>query len=137
MALRTIAALAAVGSICASSPVCAQVTTRIETRPVYGATVTLEHGVRVYRPLPPHDRVIINPGGKTPLVLGEYTYNYEGQPSGDGYAGDVPGAPSVFGTAPAGAILPRGSFRHRLGHPAFSRHHLPHGGHRSMGRPHR
>lgn len=27
-------------------------TTRIETRPYYGAVVTLEHGVRVYRPLP-------------------------------------------------------------------------------------
>ena len=23
---------------------------RIETRPIYGATVTIEHGVRVYRP---------------------------------------------------------------------------------------
>jgi hypothetical protein len=59
-------------------------TTRIETRPFYGATVTLEAGVRVYRPLPPHDRVIINPNGKTPLHLGfeentwtshTYTYN--------------------------------------------------------------
>ena len=37
-------------------------TTRIETRPFYGATVTLEEGVRVFRPLPRHDRVIINPG---------------------------------------------------------------------------
>jgi hypothetical protein len=48
------------------------VTTRIETRPFYGATVTLEEGVRVFRPLPRHDRVIINPGGKTPLSLGFY-----------------------------------------------------------------
>ncbi|MDX2159168.1 MAG: hypothetical protein SFW09_21905 [Hyphomicrobiaceae bacterium] len=47
-------------------------TTRIETRPFYGATVTLEEGVRVFRPLPPHGRVIINPGGATPLNL-----NYE------------------------------------------------------------
>ena len=45
-------------------------TTRIETRPFYGATVTLEEGVRVFRPLPPHQRVIINPGGATPLSLG-------------------------------------------------------------------
>ena len=37
------------------------VTTRIETRPYYGAVVTIEKGVRVYRPLPSHDRVIINP----------------------------------------------------------------------------
>lgn len=79
-------------------------TTRIETRPFYGATVTLEAGVRVYRPLPPHDRVIINPNGKTPLHLGfeentwtshNYNYNYNSSHSaaqaggfaGDGFAG--------------------------------------------------
>ncbi len=45
-------------------------TTRIETRPVYGAVVTVEHGVRVYRPVPPTDHLIVNPGGATPLVLG-------------------------------------------------------------------
>jgi hypothetical protein len=44
-------------------------TTRIEPRPFYGATVTLEAGVRVFRPLPPHDRIIINPGNATPLHL--------------------------------------------------------------------
>jgi hypothetical protein len=65
----------------ASFPALAQVTTRIEGRPFYGATVTLEEGVRVFRPLPPHDRVIINPGYKTPLSLGfyesrNYNYNY-------------------------------------------------------------
>ena len=42
-------------------------TTRIEPRPFYGATVTLEEGVRVFRPLPRHDRIIINPGNATPL----------------------------------------------------------------------
>lgn len=60
-------------------------TTRIETRPFYGAVVTIEEGVRVFRPLPNTDRVIINPGGKTPLSLGfnettvterRYNYNY-------------------------------------------------------------
>ena len=40
-------------------------TTRIEPRPFYGATVTVESGVRVFRPLPPHDRVIIDPTGAT------------------------------------------------------------------------
>ncbi|MEL7049727.1 MAG: hypothetical protein AAFO75_12370 [Pseudomonadota bacterium] len=45
-------------------------TTRIEPRPYGGAIVTLEHGVRVYRPLPPTKRVIINPNGETPLSLG-------------------------------------------------------------------
>jgi hypothetical protein len=44
-------------------------TTRIETRPFYGATVTLEEGVRVIRALPPERQVIINPDG-TPLMLG-------------------------------------------------------------------
>ena len=29
----------------------------------------MEEGVRVFRPLPPHDRVIINPGNATPLYL--------------------------------------------------------------------
>jgi hypothetical protein len=43
-------------------------TTRIETRPVYGAVVTVEHGVRVWRPVPPTDHVIVNPD-KVPLVL--------------------------------------------------------------------
>lgn len=44
-------------------------TVRIEPRPVYGATVTIEEGVRVYRPLPPERIVIVNPNG-TPLNLG-------------------------------------------------------------------
>jgi hypothetical protein len=39
------------------------VTTRIETRPYYGAITTIEHGVRVTRALPPHDRIIIAPNG--------------------------------------------------------------------------
>ena len=46
------------------------VTTRIETRPYYGAVTTIEHGVRVMRVLPPHDRIIINPDGKSPISLG-------------------------------------------------------------------
>ena len=44
-------------------------TTRIETRPYYGAVVTIEHGVRVYRPVPPTQHLIINPEGATPLQL--------------------------------------------------------------------
>jgi len=54
-------------------------TIRIEPRPFYGATVTLEEGVRVFRPLPVHKHVIINPGSQTPLSLGLYderNYNY-------------------------------------------------------------
>jgi hypothetical protein len=43
-------------------------TTRIETRPIYGAVVTIEHGVRVYRPVPPTTHLIVNPDG-VPLML--------------------------------------------------------------------
>lgn len=45
-------------------------TTRIETQPVYGAVVTYESGVRVFRPIPPTQHMIINPDGQTPLGLG-------------------------------------------------------------------
>ena len=69
-------------------------TTRIETRAFYGATVTLEAGVRVFRPLPPHSKVIINPGGVTPLYLGHdeyrattHNYNYNsGDAGGQAYS---------------------------------------------------
>jgi hypothetical protein len=44
-------------------------TTRIEPRAVYGAIITREAGVRVFRPLPPHDRIIINPGNATPVGI--------------------------------------------------------------------
>ena len=44
-------------------------TTRIETRPYYGAVVTIEQGVRVYRPVPPTQHLIVNPDGTTPLQL--------------------------------------------------------------------
>ena len=44
-------------------------TIRIEPRPYHGAVVTLEQGVRVWRPLPPPRYVIINPN-QTPLSLG-------------------------------------------------------------------
>ena len=44
-------------------------TTRIETGNVYGASVSYEAGVRVFRVLPPVRRVIINPGGETPLAF--------------------------------------------------------------------
>jgi hypothetical protein len=42
--------------------------TRIEPRPFYGATVTIEEGVRVFRPLPATRHMIINPN-QTPLNL--------------------------------------------------------------------
>jgi hypothetical protein len=42
---------------------------RIEPRPYYGAVVSVEHGVRVFRPLPSTHLMIINPGNKTPVSL--------------------------------------------------------------------
>jgi hypothetical protein len=87
-------AIAAGAAVAMTAPAAADpVTTRIETRPFYGAVVTLEHGVRVFRPLPRHDRVIINPGGKTPLSLGyaeSYNYSY------NQYSGAEGGAPVPY-----------------------------------------
>lgn len=74
--MRTPALALAAGILLGSLPASAEswsspsYTTRIEPRPFYGATVTIEAGVRVFRPLPPHDRVIINPGNATPIQLG-------------------------------------------------------------------
>ena len=65
----TFGVLAGAGIALGSLPALAQSTTRIETRPFYGATVTIEEGVRVFRPLPRHDRVIINPNNATPVTL--------------------------------------------------------------------
>ena len=101
LGLAALAAFATVPSALAGD---ARVT-RIEPRPFYGATVTLEAGVRVFRPLPPHKNIIINPGHRTPLhvsikdvtekrtIKGEFTHNYYDRSNG-GYAGRyVTGAP--------------------------------------------
>ena len=80
-------------------------TTRIETRPFYGATVTLEEGVRVFRPLPPHQRVIINPNGAASVSLGfeekrsvSHNHHY-----GEGTGGSAAAyAGGVSGWAPQG-----------------------------------
>lgn len=69
---RRIADAVAVLLISAAAPAAMaddSATIRIEPRPVYGATITIEEGVRVYRPLPPEKYVIVNPGGQTPLNL--------------------------------------------------------------------
>ncbi|ERP85894.1 hypothetical protein Q669_15895 [Labrenzia sp. C1B10] len=44
-------------------------TTRIVHDEPYGAIVTKEAGVLVFRGLPPTRKVIVNPDGKTPLEL--------------------------------------------------------------------
>ena len=55
--------------VASASGALAQQTTRIETRPYYGAVVTIEQGVRVYRPVPPTTHLIVNPDGATPLEI--------------------------------------------------------------------
>lgn len=50
-------------------------TTRILPAQVFGATVTLEQGVRVFRPLPPNRHVIINPEGETEIEFKIHEYN--------------------------------------------------------------
>jgi hypothetical protein len=98
---KTLAIAAGALSVAAAvTPASAAGTTRIETRPFYGAVVTVEEGVRVFRPLPSTERVIINPHGATPLSLGfnetyvterNYNYNYneteDSAGSGGGYVG--------------------------------------------------
>ncbi len=62
MLRRTLFAATLFVSAAAVTPVFAQSQTiRIEPRPYYGAVVTLEQGVRVWRPLPPTSHMIINP----------------------------------------------------------------------------
>jgi hypothetical protein len=100
-------------SVCvASSAALAEpVTTRIETRPFYGATVTLEEGVRVFRPLPRHDRVIINPGGQTPLSLGYYeSQNYSFNQFSDAGSSRGDYGPAYYGSF--GNVLPNRHRRH-------------------------
>ena len=113
-------------------------TTRIETRPFYGATVTIEEGVRVFRPLPPHRHIIINPHGQAAvnltiedrkIVKRNYHYGVRGSSHDDsGYRG----AP-VYGTY--GGYSDDGHRRGRhYGHrpgghgPKFIRVRPPHGG---------
>lgn len=64
LALAATVALAAAGSAWAGDAK----TIRIEPRPFYGATISLESGVRVFRPLPPTKHMIINPN-RTPVKI--------------------------------------------------------------------
>lgn len=97
--------LAAAAFCAAAAPAAAlaegSYTTRIEPRAFYGASVSIEQGVRVWRPLPPVRHVIINPDHGTALSLGftdvretrtnnNYNYSHDGERErGYGYAGGV------------------------------------------------
>ncbi|MDX2205043.1 MAG: hypothetical protein NW223_19995 [Hyphomicrobiaceae bacterium] len=69
--MRTLAIAAALTGLagCGAALASDSATTRIEPRPYYGAVVSVEKGVRVYRPLPSHDRIIINPTA-APVYIG-------------------------------------------------------------------
>ena len=117
--MRALAFAFAAGAVAVmATPAAADaVTTRIETRPFYGATVTLEEGVRVFRPLPRHDRVIINPGGQTPLSLGyseSYNYSFNQYSGNDGGGHGDYYAPEYYGGFGNG-VPRRGRHHHRRG----------------------
>ena len=118
MRALALAVLTGVGvSVAAPMALAEAVTTRIETRPFYGATVTLEEGVRVFRPLPRHDRVIINPGGLTPLSLSySESRNYSFNEYVGGGGGDSPGSygPAYYGAE--GNVLSHRRHHRRPGH---------------------
>jgi hypothetical protein len=58
----SLAAVTMIAAVFSAAPAVAEAgLTRIEPRPYYGAVVTVEQGVRVWRPLPPTRHMIINP----------------------------------------------------------------------------
>jgi hypothetical protein len=63
LVMRILGILLVSAVVCTSSAALAEeaYTTRIEPRPYYGAVVTIEHGVRVYRPVPATRHMIIDP----------------------------------------------------------------------------
>ena len=112
--LKTAAALIAAGvAFAISGAALAGETIRIEPRPFYGAAVTIEEGVRVFRPLPPTSKVIINPDGETPLSLGfnettvnQKSYNYhEHQHNGEASGGQYTGSAYYFSGGRIGGFM--------------------------------
>lgn len=135
--LATLAATAALSALTTAAFAQNATTTRVETRPFYGATVTLEEGVRVFRPLPPHSKVVINPGGKTPLSLSfeenrTVSHNYEhGGGKEARESGDRDNDVSFAGSgnepaAPGAAPTTLGYGHHKARNGAGSKHHRSH-----------
>jgi hypothetical protein len=81
-----LAALANVGTVASAQDA---FVTRIEPRSYYGATITIEEGVRVFRPLPPTRQIIINPT-QTPLNL-SYSETVERRYASDASSGEANG----------------------------------------------
>lgn len=104
-------------------------TTRIETHPYYGAVTTIEHGVRVIRPLPPVRQVIINPN-RTPLSL-EYNETHVYEQGGNGYGNAIVRRQNLGAYNEDGPIYtyPAYGRRYWFGHNGHGGHgHLGHGG---------
>ena len=118
MSLKLNLATAFVALVASGVAADAQTLTRIETHAFYGATVTVEEGVRVFRPLPSTGHMIINPGGKTPLSvnLSESVHHYVG-PAGGAVSGGGSGAGGVRGGAGL-AWVPADARGHRGHHHA-------------------
>lgn len=67
--LKTLVATAGLLAIAGTAAIAESGTTRILHDEPYGAIVTKEAGVLVFRGLPPTRKVVVNPEGKTPLEL--------------------------------------------------------------------
>jgi hypothetical protein len=105
--MRTLAFALATGLL-STSAFAGATTTRIETRPYYGAVVTVEQGVRVWRPLPPHGHVIIDPRGQARVNV-------------DVGSAPVPYAPAVVNQY-SQVIAPAPLYRHHVGIPRHLHH---------------
>jgi uncharacterized membrane protein YgcG len=93
-----------VATIAAASVAQAEGLIRIEPRPYYGAVVTMERGVRVFRPLPTQHLMIINPDNKTPVNISfnrtiEHRSGDGGSSSSNGGGGSNAGGASGGGLA--------------------------------------
>ncbi|MCV0429652.1 MAG: hypothetical protein K5905_29780 [Roseibium sp.] len=66
---KTLLAIAGLTAILGTAAFAESGTVRIMHNEPYGAIVTKEAGVLVFRAVPPTRKVIVNPGGKTPLEL--------------------------------------------------------------------
>ena len=121
-----LAAAAVAATIATAGSAFAQASTiRIEPRPYYGATITLEQGVRVWRSLPPTKYVIINPNNRTPLNLNLAEYNENRASENRSYDNTGAAAP---GTADDGSYYGGRYVGGRFNRRDHRRHHHGHRG---------
>lgn len=114
MFARLLAVLCLLAPLLAASPADAGQSTlvRIEPRPYYGAVVTIEQGVRVWRALPRTQHMVINPTGAPVNVnITDIRETVTHRVQGDGHAHT------------GGAYAPQASGGYYLPGYAPSRHH--------------